>query len=198
MLVPYYFLGFKKSHYFLGSEKYGGTKYGPNAGKNGGTKYGGTKYGGKNGGKNGKYGKYGGKNGGKNGKNGGKNGKNGGKNGPNDGKNGGKNGAATGVTELEAADAADVASPLPKVTVKVYAVPRVSPVTIIGDVAPVAVIDPGDEVTVYVVPSGFPRYVGAVNETETLTKSDADAEPIVGAPGCLPSEEPVIPRISAI
>jgi hypothetical protein len=148
LLVPYYFLKFERSHYFLGSVKYGGTKYGPNDGKNGGTKYGGTKYGGKNGGKNGKNGKYGGKNGGKNGKNGGKNGKNGGKNGPNDGKNGGKNGAAIGVTELDAEEAADVATPLLSVTVKVYAVPRVNPVTTIGDVAPVAVTDPGDEVTV--------------------------------------------------
>ena len=93
------------SYYFLGSEKDGGTKYGPKPGKNGGTKYGGTKYGGKNGGKNGK--------------NGGKNGKNGGKNGPNDGKNGGKNGGATGVTELDADDAGDVATPLLSVTVNV-------------------------------------------------------------------------------
>jgi hypothetical protein len=34
------------------------------------------------------------------------------------------------------------------VTVNVYAVPPVSPVTVSGDVAPVAVNDPGDDVTV--------------------------------------------------
>ena len=55
---------------------------------------------------------------------------------------------AAGVTAAEAADALPVAAALVAVTVKVYAVPFVSPVTVIGDEDPVAVRPPGEEVTV--------------------------------------------------
>jgi hypothetical protein len=53
------------------------------------------------------------------------------------------------VTELDAADAADVPLALVAVTVNVYAVLFVNPVTVIGE-APVPVNDPGDEVAVNV------------------------------------------------
>ncbi len=46
----------------------------------------------------------------------------------------------------------------------------------------VPVMSPGVEVAVYVVPIGFPKYVGAVKETEALALP-AEAEPIVGVPG---------------
>jgi hypothetical protein len=59
--------------------------------------------------------------------------------------------AAVGVTELLAALAAPVPKILVAVTVNVYAVPLVKPVTVIGDELPVAVIFPGLEVTVYSV-----------------------------------------------
>jgi hypothetical protein len=59
-------------------------------------------------------------------------------------------GTATGVTELDAADAVDVPLALVAVTVNVYAVPLVNPETVIG-LAPVPVNDPGDEVAVKVV-----------------------------------------------
>ena len=55
---------------------------------------------------------------------------------------------AAGVTADEALEAAPVPMALVAVTVKVYAVPLASPVTVIGDEAPVAVSPPGEEVTV--------------------------------------------------
>jgi hypothetical protein len=53
-----------------------------------------------------------------------------------------------GVTLLLAALAGPVPVALVAVTVKVYAVPVVNPVTVIGEDAPVAVIPPGLEVAV--------------------------------------------------
>jgi hypothetical protein len=55
---------------------------------------------------------------------------------------------ATGVTLLLAALAGPVPLAFVAVTVNVYAVPFVKPVTVIGEDAPVAVIPPGLEVTV--------------------------------------------------
>jgi len=57
-------------------------------------------------------------------------------------------GTVAGVTLLEAADAAPVPTPLVAVTVKVYAVPLVNPLTVRGLVPPDAVWPPGLEVTV--------------------------------------------------
>jgi hypothetical protein len=55
----------------------------------------------------------------------------------------------TGVTELDAAEAADVKfAALVAVTVNVYAVPFVKPETVTGEDEPVPVIDPGEDVTV--------------------------------------------------
>ena len=53
-----------------------------------------------------------------------------------------------GVTADDALEAVPVPTELVAVTVKVYAVPLVSPVTVIGDEAPVAVRPPGEDVTV--------------------------------------------------
>ena len=55
---------------------------------------------------------------------------------------------AAGVTADDALEAAPVPTELVAVTVKVYAVPLVSPITVIGDDVPVAVMPPGEEVTV--------------------------------------------------
>jgi hypothetical protein len=68
------------------------------------------------------------------------------------------------------------------ITVKVYAVPLVSPVTVIGLVEPVPVILPGFEVTVYPVIADPPLLAGAVNATIACALP-AVAVPIVGAPG---------------
>ena len=66
------------------------------------------------------------------------------------------------------------------VTVNVYAIPFVKPVTTIGEDDPVAVIFPGEEVTVYVV--DCPHVAPAVKLTEHSPLLP-DTEPIVGACG---------------
>ncbi len=55
---------------------------------------------------------------------------------------------ALGVTLLEAVEALEVPTELVAVTVKVYAVPFVSPVTVNGEVTPLTEMFPGLEVTV--------------------------------------------------
>ena len=57
-------------------------------------------------------------------------------------------GTVAGVTELEAEEATPVPTAFVAVTVKVYAVPFVKPVTVIGELPPVAVCPPTFEVTV--------------------------------------------------
>ena len=57
-------------------------------------------------------------------------------------------GTVFGVTLLDAAEAVPVPTAFVAVTVKVYAVPLVRPVTVSGLVAPVAVKPPGLEVAV--------------------------------------------------
>ena len=52
------------------------------------------------------------------------------------------------VLLLDAAEAAPVPTVLVAVTVKVYGVPLVRPLTVIGEAAPVAVMPPGLDVTV--------------------------------------------------
>jgi hypothetical protein len=52
------------------------------------------------------------------------------------------------VTDVDAVDAIDVAAAFVAVTVNVYAVEAVKPETVIGEVLPVAVTPPGEEVTV--------------------------------------------------
>jgi hypothetical protein len=83
------------------------------------------------------------------------------------------------VIELDAADVVDPYA-LDAVTVNVYAVPFVSPVTEIG-VVPVPVFPPGEDVAVNVVPPLPPVY-------GTLAAAlPAAAVPIVTAPGLLPA-----------
>ena len=57
-------------------------------------------------------------------------------------------GTVAGVTEEEAEDGTELPTEFVDTTVKVYGVPFVNPVKFIGDVAPVAVKLPGEEVTV--------------------------------------------------
>jgi hypothetical protein len=57
-------------------------------------------------------------------------------------------GTVAGVTELEGLDAVLVPTAFVAVTVKVYAVPFVKPVTVMGEPLPVPVKLPGLEVTV--------------------------------------------------
>ena len=75
-----------------------------------------------------------------------------------------------GVAEFDAPLQGPV-NPLDPValTLKVYAVPFVSPVTTNGDAAPVAVKHPGVDVAVYVdTPDGYaPVQAGAVKATDT-------------------------------
>jgi hypothetical protein len=91
-----------------------------------------------------------------------------------------------GVTLLLAALAGPVPTALVAVTVNVYAVPRVKPDTVIGDVADVAVIPPGLDVAVYSVIGELPGSAGAVNATVAVVAPVAVAVPIVGAPGLEP------------
>jgi hypothetical protein len=74
-------------------------------------------------------------------------------------------GTVAGVTLLDAADAGPVPIALVAVTVKVYVVPFVKPVTVIGLDAPVAMMLPGLEVTVYDVMGLPPFEAGAVKLT---------------------------------
>jgi hypothetical protein len=68
-------------------------------------------------------------------------------------------------------------------TLNVYEVPFVRPLTVMGEDDPVPVIQPGVDVAVYpVIPAGMPVQAGAVNATEAVV-SPPVAVPIVGAPG---------------
>jgi hypothetical protein len=57
-------------------------------------------------------------------------------------------GIVAGVIEFDVADVAPTPTPFVAVTVNVYAVPFVNPVTVIGDVVPVALNPPIFDVTV--------------------------------------------------
>ena len=89
-----------------------------------------------------------------------------------------------GVTADDALEAVPVPAELVAVTVKVYAVPLVSPVTVIGDDAPVAVRPPGEDVTVYPVIAAPPVFAGAVKLTVAPPLLPV-AETPVGAPGAM-------------
>ena len=73
-----------------------------------------------------------------------------------------------GVTGSDSTDAAEVPTLLVAVTVKVYAVPFVSPVTA-HDNTPAVEHDPppGDDVTVYPVIAAPPSLAGADHDTDT-------------------------------
>jgi hypothetical protein len=91
-------------------------------------------------------------------------------------------GTVAGVMEFDAADDVPVPTALVAVTLKVYAVPLVSPMTVMGEVVPVPVSPPGVEVTVYPVIADPPVDPGAVNVTEACAFPEV-AVPTVGAPG---------------
>jgi hypothetical protein len=98
-------------------------------------------------------------------------------------------GLIPGVIEFDAEEATDSA-PVVEIatTVKVTAVPAVSPVTVIGELEPVAVC-PVLDATLYVTDPVLPRYVGAVKGTEALPVVLSNVTvPIVGVPGCFPPE----------
>ena len=101
-----------------------------------------------------------------------------------------------GVTALEAPEGALVPCALVAVTVKVYVVPLVRPVTV-ADVAPdptLAVIPPGDEVTVYPVIGDPPLDAGGVQVT-VAEASPAVAEAAVGLPGA-PTSATSVPVVA--
>jgi hypothetical protein len=83
-------------------------------------------------------------------------------------------------------------------TVNVYAVPVVKPVTVIGDVVLEPAMPPGLDVAVYVTVPPLPVYAGAVNTTVTLVGPAAATAPTVGAPGLPPPPEtdPIIGTLS--
>jgi hypothetical protein len=90
---------------------------------------------------------------------------------------------AAGVTEDDALEAVPVPTELVAVTVKVYVVPLVSPVTVIGDEGPVARRPPGEDVTVYPVIADPPVFVGAVKLTVALPLMPVVTATPIGAPG---------------
>jgi hypothetical protein len=91
---------------------------------------------------------------------------------------------AAGVTWFEEPEGELVPMELAAVTVKVYTVPLVRPLTAVDvAVAPaVAVIPPGEEDTVKPVMADPPSLAGAVHVTVACALP-AEAVPIVGAPG---------------
>ena len=95
-------------------------------------------------------------------------------------------GTVEGVTLLEAFDAGPVPTSFAAVTVNAYAVPFVSPVTVIGLAAPVPVMPPGYDVAVYPVIAVPPSDSGGVKKTNALPPAGSalvHALIPVGAPG---------------
>ena len=101
-------------------------------------------------------------------------------------------GGAAGVTAPLIADTELVPMAFVAVTVNVYAVPFVRPVTVIGDAPPVAEKPPTVEVTVYAVIEEPPSLLGDVNAM-VACPSPPVTVPIVGASGAVagPDEEAV-------
>jgi hypothetical protein len=89
-------------------------------------------------------------------------------------------GVATVVTELDAADCGLFPLAFSALTVNVYAVAGVNPVIIMGEVEPVAVTPPGEDVTVNEV--AVPPVIAGVKATDA-DATPAVAVPIVGASG---------------
>jgi hypothetical protein len=96
----------------------------------------------------------------------------------------GTSGTVAGTTELLVAEAVLVPYEFDAVTVKVYVVPLLRPVTVIGDAPPVAVNPPTFELTVYVVIDSPPVFPGGV-KVIVASPFPAVAVPIVGASGTL-------------
>jgi len=96
-------------------------------------------------------------------------------------------GTGTGITADEAAEATELPTELVATTVKVYDIPFVKPVTVSGELAPVAVKLPGLDVTVYKVIALPPMFSGAVNDTVACTFPAVAITP-VGGPGAVETE----------
>ena len=103
----------------------------------------------------------------------------------------------TGVTPALALDALPLTPPTLAVTVKVYEVPLLNPVTVNGEELPLAVKFPGDDVAVYETVPPLPAYAGTVNET-VACPFPALADTDVGTPGTLPDCEALDPRIGIL
>jgi hypothetical protein len=88
-----------------------------------------------------------------------------------------------GVAELDAALEEPTPDAFVAVTVKVYAVPFVSPVTVHDVVAVVQVAPPGEAVAVYEVIAFPPFDAGAVHDSGTWPFCPLVAVTAVGAPG---------------
>ena len=88
--------------------------------------------------------------------------------------------AVNGVALLLAALNADGPYALLALTVNVYAVQVVKQLTVIGDVVPVPVLNPGLDTAVYEVIAPPPTQLGAVKATQAFW-FPAVADPIVGA-----------------
>ena len=88
--------------------------------------------------------------------------------------------AINGVALLLAALNADGPYALLALTVNVYAVQAVKQLTVIGDVVPVPVLNPGLDTAIYEVIAPPPTQLGAVNATQAFW-FPAVADPIVGA-----------------
>jgi hypothetical protein len=102
-----------------------------------------------------------------------------------------------GVTEADALELLDDEPyEVVALTVNVYAVPDVSPFTVIGEVTLDPVMPPGDDVAVYVTVPPFPVYAGAVNATVTVVAPVAVTAPTVGVPGLPPPE--LAPKIGTV
>jgi hypothetical protein len=91
-------------------------------------------------------------------------------------------GVVVGVTAVDAIEEAPVPALFVAVTIKVYAVPLVSPVTVSGEKLPLTVKPLGAEVTVKLLIVAPPVLTGAVKFT-TACALPATAETMVGAPG---------------
>ena len=87
------------------------------------------------------------------------------------------------VIELLALLTGPVPAPLVALTLNVYEVPSVKPVTLIGEEDPVPVMQPGVEIAVYPVIEALPVQDGALNVTAAQSFDPAVAVPIVGEPG---------------
>src|SRR5258708_27611169 len=101
-------------------------------------------------------------------------------------------GTVAGVTELDGDEAGPVPTALVAVTVKVYLVPLVRPLTVALVAVPLAlaVIPPGDEVTVYPVIGDPPLDAGATQVTVAWALP-AVAQTPVGAPPRPPPAPPL-------
>lgn len=108
-------------------------------------------------------------------------------------------GTVVAVMELDAEEASEVPDAFVAVIVNVYAVLDCKPSTTIGDDEPVAVYDPGEDVTLKDVAVAPAPAVKGMLAAPLLNARDVPTSvtvPIVGMPGAPFAEELMIPRTS--